>query len=98
MKKVGTIAFNQIKEEETEKDKENKEDEKYFNDEKGEKEVIKMKIVYNDKKLDFLKIRKYLIWESNLKKIKENYRKDNKKSKKYKTKDFILMRVELNRY
>ena len=55
--------LNQIKEEEveqdeSEQDKENEEDEKQFNDEDGEKDALKMKIVYNDKRLDILKKRK----------------------------------------
>ena len=54
--------LNQIKKEvEVDQDKENDEEEKEFNDKNGEKEVLKMKIVYNDKRLGILKKRKLLI-------------------------------------
>ena len=96
--------LNQIKEEEeaeqeeaeqdeAEQDKENEEDEKQFNDEDGEKDELKTKIVYNDKRLGIIKKKEIANLRKQLKKIRENYRKDNKESKKYKAKDFKLMSV-----
>ena len=86
--------LNQIKKEvEVDQDKENDEEEKEFNEEDGEKEVLKMKIVYNDKRLGILKKKEIANLRKQLKVINENYRKDNKESKKYKAKDIRLMSI-----
>ena len=84
--------LNQIKKE-VEADKENEEEEKQINDEDREKEKLKMNIVCIDKRLSILKKKEIANLRKQLKKIKENYRKDNKESKKYKAKDFKLMSV-----
>ena len=97
--------LNQIKREEANEEQVEMDVEEILEKEEGEenikktkkknqpKEILKMKIAYNDKRLNILKKKEIANLRKRAKNIKEKYRIDNQESKKYKAKDLKLMSI-----
>lgn len=87
------VEMDEKEEEEISEKVEGEENTKKTKKKNQPKKILKMKIAYNDKRLNILKKKEIANLRKRAKNIKEKYRIDNQESRKYKAKDLKLMSI-----